>query len=97
MNSKNVIITWNKDFFDNSKRLLPDTTKLCTQIHNPLKNRFSWTIVFEFAETARQQGYISMAKAYFLVKDAPHDILRDGYRFDFLDGNTVIGICEVVG
>lgn len=96
MKSKNALILWDKNFFDGEKRLLPNSKKLYTQIHN-IPNNNSWSLVFEFEETPRMQGYKTKGKIHFLVEEAPHDILIEGYKFDFLDGQNKVGICEIIG
>jgi len=90
--SKDVLIFWDKNIFDGEKRLLPNSKKLYTQFYEDIN---SWSIVFEFEETARIQGYKSKAKAHFLVKEAPHSLFKEGFKFDFLDGRKKIGICEI--
>ncbi len=96
INSKDILILWDKSIFDGEKRLLPNSRKIYTQIYNIPNEGDAWSLVVEFEETAQIQGYESMAKAYFLVKEAPHNILKKGFKFNFLDGRHTVGICEVI-
>ncbi len=96
MESKDVLILWDRNFFDGQKRLLPNSKKLYTQIHNIPNNYDSWSLVLEFEETPRIQGYKTKARTHFLVEEAPHNILKEGYKFDFLDGQNKVGICEII-
>lgn len=93
---KDAIVRWDKNIFDGEKRLLPDKERLITQIYGIPEKNDSWSIVFEFKETPRMQGYKSKAKVRFLVDEAPHDILKKGFHFDFMDGPNRIGECEIV-
>jgi len=96
MEKKNVVIVWDKEIFDGEIRLLPNSNKVYSQIYDVPKKGESWSLVFEFEETPRIQGSKSKGKVHFLSKDGPHDILKNGFRFDFLDGPRVIGHCEIL-
>jgi hypothetical protein len=93
---ENVLIVWDREAFDSEKRLLPNSNKLYTQIYGIPEKGKGWTLVFEFEETPRNQGYRSKAKVHFLVPEAPHDILKPGFKFDFWDGASKVGHCEIV-
>lgn len=96
MEKKIVIVVWDKEIFDGELRLLPNSNKIYSQIYDVPEKGSSWSLVFEFDETPRIQGYKSKGKVHFLTKDGPHDILKNGFRFDFLDGPRVIGHCEIL-
>ncbi len=93
---KDVLVFWNKDVFDGEKKLLPNTSRLYTQIYDIPENGNSWSLVFNFEETPRVQGYKSKAKVGFLVDEAPLDVLKTGLKFDFLDGSHKLGVCEII-
>ena len=60
------------------------------------KKKIHGVWVLEFRETPRNQGYKSKAKVKFLVDEAPHDILKPGFKFAFFDGSKEIGSCEII-
>lgn len=87
------LIWWDKTIIDGINRKLPSSTILYTQLHLPEQ---SWSIVFEFSIPPSLQGYECIAdKVYFLVESAPHEILKAGFEFDFLDGRRKIGKCII--
>ena len=96
MRYKNVWISWDKHIFDGSQKLLPNSKVLYTQIYDTPDIGDAWSIVFEFEQTPKEQGYHSVARVRFLVQEAPHFILEDGFKFDFLDGKKKIGECIIV-
>ncbi|TWP25431.1 hypothetical protein ETU10_00050 [Apibacter muscae] len=87
------LIHWDKNIFDGEKRLLPSAKVLHTQIHFPELNE-AWSIAFKFNISPRDQGYRSIAdEVFFLSEKAPKDVLKEGFKFSFLDGANVIGEC----
>lgn len=93
---KDALVIWDKSIFDGENKLLPNSDKLYTQIHGVPAEEDSWSVVLDFKETPRNQGYKSKAKVKFLVDEAPHDILKPGFKFTFFDGSKKIGICEII-
>ena len=96
MEKKTVVVVWDKEIFDGEIRLLPNSNKLYSQIYDVPKNGSSWSLVFEFEETPRIQGYKSNGTVHFLSNKAPVELLSDGFKFDFFDGAKKIGHCEIV-
>ena len=93
---KDAIVIWDKNIFDGENKLLPNSNRLFTQIYGTPEKESSWSIILDFEETPRIQGYKSKSKVKFLVEKAPHDILKEGFEFDFLDGTKKIGICKII-
>lgn len=87
------LINWDKNIFDGEKKLLPSTKVLHTQIHLP-ELKESWSIGFKFNITPRDQGYRTIAdEVFFLSEKAPKEILKEGFKFNFMDGPNIIGEC----
>ncbi|MCV9933864.1 hypothetical protein OIU80_16395 [Flavobacterium sp. LS1R47] len=87
------LITWDKNIFDGEKRLLPDSNTLYTQIYISEKKE-GWSVVFNLKTSARDQGYKTIAdEVKFLADEAPHELLKDGFKFDFMDGAKKVGEC----
>lgn len=91
---KDVLIYWDRNVFDGKIRRLPSNLILYTQIYNIDKN--SWSLIFKFDTPPCIQGYETIGKVDFLVKDAPKNILIDNFEFDFLDGKKIIGKCKII-
>lgn len=91
---KSGLIEWDKSVYDGTKRLLPKGTKFFTYLI--LEDKTSWSLVLEFEAPPILQGYISEAKVYFLVEDAPTELLKEGFSFDVFDGPNKVGRCEIV-
>lgn len=87
------LINWNKNIFDGEKRLLPSTKLLYTQIYLP-ESKQGWSIAFKFDISPRDQGYKTIAnEVFFLSEDAPKGILKQGFKFDYMDGSHKVGEC----
>ena len=70
------LFNWDRTIFDGEKRLLPSTKVLHTQIHLPLLIE-SWSIVFKFNISPRDQRYRTIAEEVFFVrKSAEKNIKR---------------------
>lgn len=90
------LITWDKAVFDGEKRLLPNSKILYTQIYIPEKKE-GWSIVFNLKKSARDQGYRTIVdEVQFLSKEAPCELLKEGYKFDFMDGAKKVGDCVLI-
>ena len=50
----------------------------------------AWSLVVEFKRTMQQGRYI-LAKVRFLSPDGPAHLLREGGRFELLEGRTRVG------
>lgn len=61
------LINWDRTIFDGEKRLLPTTKVLHTQIDSPLLIE-SWSIVFKFNISPRDQGYRIIAEEVFFCQ-----------------------------
>lgn len=61
------LINWDRTIFDGEKRLLPSTKVLHTQIHLPLLIE-SWSIVFKFNISPRDQRYRTIAEEVFFCQ-----------------------------
>lgn len=91
---KSVIIKWNKEIFDGEKRLLPDACKLFS--YTKLEDGNAWTVVFNFNNSPRNQGYISKGEVDFVADKAPKEILVAGFTFEIFDGPNSIASCEII-
>ncbi|RVU91057.1 hypothetical protein EH230_09195 [Flavobacterium columnare] len=91
---KDVLIDWDRRVFDGQIRHLPNTLELYTQIYNIQGN--SWSLIFKFETPPCKQGYETIGKVDFLVRDSPKNILIDNFEFDFLDGKKIIGKCKII-
>jgi hypothetical protein len=57
----------------------------------------AWSIVLEFDEPPSAQGNPSIAKARFLVGQAPVDRLKPGRAFELYEGKKKVATVEIVG
>lgn len=93
--NKSCLIIWDKLYLDLNKRIPPKTELLYTQIY--LGELGSWSIVLKIDLHTIIDPYEVIAyEIYFLMEEAPHYILKDGYTFAFMEGNKVIGKCIVI-
>ncbi len=95
MVKKEVLIKWDETIFVSEKEL-PNSKKLYTQLYDFPNNGDAWTLVVELEETPKQQGVLCFGKVYFLVCDAPSNVLIKGFVFNFYDGRNIIGTCEIL-
>lgn len=87
------LVFWDKKIIDGLYRKLSSRNILYTQLYLPDQ---IWSIVLEFSTPPIEQGYECIAdEVYFLADTAPHYLLVDGFKFDFLDGPRKIGECIV--
>ena len=87
------LVFWDKKIIDGVYRKLSSRNILYTQLYLPDQ---IWSIVLEFSIPPIEQGYECIAdEVYFLADTAPHYLLADGFKFDFLDGPRKIGECIV--
>ena len=87
------LVFWDKKIIDGVYRKLSSRNILYTQLYLPDQ---IWSIVLEFSTPPIEQGYECIAdEVYFLADTAPHYLLADGFKFDFLDGPRKIGECIV--
>jgi len=87
------LVFWDKKIIDGVHRKLSSRNILYTQLYLPDQ---IWSIVLEFSTPPIEQGYECIAnEVYFLADTAPHYLLVDGFKFDFLDGPRKIGECIV--
>ena len=87
------LVFWDKKIIDGVYRKLSSRNILYTQLYLPDQ---IWSIVLEFSIPPIEQGYECIAdEVYFLFDTAPHYLLADGFKFDFLDGPRKIGECIV--
>ena len=87
------LVFWDKKIIDGVYRKLSSRNILYTQLYLPDQ---IWSIVLEFSNPPIEQGYECIAdEVYFLADTAPHYLLADGFKFDFLDGPRKIGECIV--
>ena len=87
------LVFWDKKIIDGVYRKLSSRNILYTQLYLPDQ---IWSIVLKFSTPPIEQGYECIAdKVYFLADTAPHYLLADGFKFDFLDGPRKIGECIV--
>lgn len=49
----------------------------------------SWSLVVDFI-TSFQNGQYTVAKVHFLVEDAPHELLKEGGRFQLYEGRRMV-------
>lgn len=94
---KFVEIKWDKNIFDGQERLLPNSNKLYSQIYDVPVAGDAWSLVFEFKETPRNQGYLTHGRVRPLSDSVDDSFLVDGLQFEFLDGPKPIGLCTIVG
>lgn len=57
----------------------------------------AWSILLEFDEPPAVQGNPSMAKARFLVEQAPAERLKPGHAFELYEGKKKVARVEIVG
>ena len=89
---KVVLIEWMKEYFIIESKVLPDTTRLHTQLY---VNGEVWTLVINFETSPKEQGFLSIGVCHLLITDAPVE-LKEGDTFPFWDGATQIGTCLLI-
>lgn len=94
MPMKEVVMQWDEKVFDGENRILPDALELYTQLYPP--DSGAWSLVFSFELSPREQGYSTLGTVKFLVDEAPHKMLIEGFEFDFMDGRNKVGFCEIL-
>lgn len=90
---KPVKITWHQN-------LLADI-KIKSNNHHILYSQYNtemttWSLVYYFDKTPNYQSVISYGKVMFLMPNAPHELLKSGMIFKFINAERVYGICEIL-
>jgi hypothetical protein len=57
----------------------------------------AWSIVLEFDEPPSVQGNPSIARARFLVEQAPVDRLQPGHAFELYEGKKKVAMVNIIG
>ena len=57
----------------------------------------AWSIVLEFDEPPSVQGNPSIARARFLVEQAPVDRLKPGHAFELYEGKKKVAMVKIIG
>jgi hypothetical protein len=57
----------------------------------------AWSIVLEFDEPPSVQGNLSLARARFLVEQAPADRLKPGHAFELYEGKKKVARVSIIG
>ena len=84
-NIVNVIVEW----LDKKALNLPSGIKYITvaKFYDEREwEKEAWSVVLEFDVSPKQQGNPSKGKAYFLVPNAPQELLISGIVFELYEG-----------
>jgi hypothetical protein len=57
----------------------------------------AWSVVLEFDRSPAEQGSPSLAKARFLVEEAPQNWLQSGRKFELYEGPHKVADVEIDG
>ena len=57
----------------------------------------AWSMVLEFDEPPSVQGNPSIARARFLVEQAPVDRLQPGHAFELYEGKKKVALVNIIG
>ncbi|WP_121966849.1 hypothetical protein [Myroides sp. N17-2] len=93
--NKSCLILWDKLYFEQKDRTPPNAELLYTQLY--LGELGSWSIALRIdTHTITDPFEVIADEVYFPIGEAPHNVLQDGYTFDFMEGRVVIGKCIII-
>lgn len=56
----------------------------------------TWSLVYYFDKIPNCQDMISYGKVMFLMPNTPHELLKSGMIFKFINAGREYGICEIL-
>lgn len=62
-----------------------------------INNETAWSLVIlAYQHYYENNKMISLAKAHFLVSDAPQSLLSEGNKLNIYEGSKLVGVVEII-